>query len=331
MVLEGYSAIGPTKNPYITQLDAALRSIDGLEVLTFSPGRALAGRYDLLHLHWPENLFGGHTRRGRAARRFITTLVLLRLTVTRTPIVRTTHNLHRPSGLGRYDNRLLDWIDRLTKVQIRLNDDTALPLGRVTHTIPHGHYRDWYRRFERATAIPRRLCYIGLIRRYKGVEDLLEAFSAVDVAGVTLKVTGKPSTVDLATGISAAAAKDPRVSVRLEFVDDAEFVAEVSRSSLVVMPYRHMHNSGVALAALSLERPVLVPDTPVNRALAAEVGEGWVHVFSRGITAADLTAVLAQLERHPPSGAPELSARDWSQAGPAHLTAYRDALGRFSR
>ena len=47
-----------------------------------------------------------------------------------------------------------------------------------------------------------------------------------------------------------------------------------------MLPYRHMHNSGAALTALSLDRPVLVPETDVNRDLARETGPGWVVTFA---------------------------------------------------
>lgn len=323
-VMEGYAAIVETTNPYIVQLDEALRNTAGLTVLTYSPRAALRGGYDVLHLHWPENMFGGHTRRGRVARRLLTTLILLRLSLTGTPIVRTTHNLYRPDGLGWYDHRLLDWIDRLTRVQIRLNDQTALPLGAVTHTIAHGHYRDWFAGYDRPSAEPGRLGYIGLIRRYKGVEDLLAAFSDLADPQARLRITGKPSTTELATTIEDLAARDPRVSLRLEFVDESGFATEVASSALMVMPYRHMHNSGVALAALSLDRPVLVPDTEVNRALAHEVGPGWVHLFSGTIDAEDLAAAVAAAAL-PREHRPDLSGREWDSVGAAHLAAFRDA------
>ncbi|GAA3533768.1 GDP-mannose:glycolipid 4-beta-D-mannosyltransferase [Aeromicrobium flavum] len=327
-VLEGYAGIKPTTNPYITQVDAALRATEGLTVSTFTARRALTGGYDLLHLHWPENLFGGHSLEGRVARRALTTLILLRLTLTRTPIVRTTHNLHRPSGLAWYDHRLLDWIDRLTRVQIRLNDATDLPVGRVVETIPHGHYREWYARLPRATAVPGRIGYIGLIRRYKGVEDLLRAFHDLDDEGATLRVTGQPSTTELADTVTSLAEQDPRISLRLEYVDDAAFVEELSSASLVVMPYLHMHNSGVSLAALSLDRPILVPDTPVNRALAAEVGARWVHLFEDRVDASDLARALDAAAAIDASDRPNLAARDWSDAGRAHLRAFLAATGR---
>ena len=60
---------------------------------------------------------------------------------------------------------------------------------------------------------------------------------------------------------------------------------EVSESELVVLPYHQMHNSGSVLAALSLDRSVLVPDSEFNRSLAEEVGPGWVVTYDGDLTA----------------------------------------------
>ena len=100
----------------------------------------------------------------------------------------------------------------------------------------------------------------------------------------------------------------------------------MSESELVVLPYRHMHNSGAALTALSLSRPVLVPDNAVNRDLAAEVGPGWVITFEGDLDADDLRRALEEARRPDRADAPDLSRRDWALAAPAHLAAYRRAV-----
>ena len=93
-----------------------------------------------------------------------------------------------------------------------------------------------------------------------------------------------------------------------------------------MLPYRHMHNSGAALAALSLSRPVLVPRNEVNTDLAAEVGDGWVYQYDDDLDADDLRRFDDALaaSRAP---SPDLGARDWGTVGEQHARAYRDALG----
>jgi glycosyltransferase involved in cell wall biosynthesis len=310
-------------------LTAALRRMPGLEVVSFSHRAALLGRYDVVHLHWPETIVGLGGRRfvGRLARSVLATLFLVRLSLLRTAVVRTVHNVEPPADADPLQRALLRWFDRLTTHRIRLNDRTECP-GPAT-TIPHGHYRDWYTG-PRARAVPGRLQYVGLVRRYKGVEGLVEVFRSVTDGSFTLGVAGAASTPELAATITALADGDPRVTLRFDFLSDDELVAAVTGAELVVLPYRFMHNSGTVLAALSLDRPVLVPDTPVNADLAVEVGPGWIHTFSGDLTGEALEAALTAA-REPRSAAPDLGAREWADAGHAHLAIYRQALSRAGR
>jgi glycosyltransferase involved in cell wall biosynthesis len=173
--------------------------------------------------------------------------------------------------------------------------------------------------------------FVGLVRRYKGVESLIEAFRADDDPDLTLRIAGKPSTDELAQTVRSMAGGDPRISFLLRFLDDAELVQEITGSQLVVLPYRFMHNSGATLAALSLDRPVLVPDTDVNRLLAHEVGEQWVLRFEGDLDVADLRAALAATSPEALTGHPDLTARDWDQVGTAHADAYRRAIALAGR
>ena len=315
-----------TTNPYITMLTTALRRTPGVEVVTFSYPAALFGRYDVVHLHWPETILGQGGRRlsGRLVRWVLTALLLVRLTISRTPVVRTVHNVELPADVSRAQRLLLHWFDRLTTHRIVLNDRTECPGPRTT--IPHGHYRDWYTG-PRSPVVPGRLQYVGLVRRYKGVEALVEAFRSVPDDSLTLGIAGAASSAGLVAGITTLADGDPRITLRFGYLSDDELVAAVTASELVVLPYRFMHNSGTVLAALSLDRPVLAPDTPVNADLAAEAGPGWIHTFTGDLTGEAIEAALAAA-REPRAASPDLSAREWDDAGEAHLAVYRAALSR---
>ena len=77
---------GPRTNPYVSQLHESLRAA-GVDVRPFSWRTALLGRYDVVHLHWPEILLGGSDTVRAAARRALTALFVVRLAVCRTPVV----------------------------------------------------------------------------------------------------------------------------------------------------------------------------------------------------------------------------------------------------
>lgn len=325
-VMQAFKAPRATTNPYIVMLDESLGSADGLEHLRFSWGSAIFGRYDAIHFHWPEAKFGGASRLRAMGKRFLFAALLARLTCSRVAIVRTMHNIELPQGMPRSELAMIRRLDRLTTLRIALNPTTPIPADAASETILHGHYRDWYASYPQPPALQGRLGYVGLIRRYKGVELLLEAFAEAKASddALSLSVSGKPSSTELTATITELAGAG--VELDLRFLSDAELVVAVSRSELVVLPYRFMHNSGGTLAALSLDRPVLIPENDTNRALSAEVGAGWVHQYAGDLDGETLRRTMDEVRRLARADRPDLSARDWDAVGAQHVRAFRRAV-----
>ncbi len=117
------STRGPfkTTNPYVVQLADSIRTC-GASVRYFSWQTALFGSYDILHIHWPEIMIrrDGALARAAAQVRFI--LLMLRLRLTGTPIVRTAHNVRAHETGSRTETALLRWCDRQTRTWIVLNE-----------------------------------------------------------------------------------------------------------------------------------------------------------------------------------------------------------------
>jgi glycosyltransferase involved in cell wall biosynthesis len=331
-VLQSFPDPRPTTNPYVVMLAQSLAALPELRLRTFTWRRALLGRYDVFHVHWPEILVSGRSPARKAVRQLLFAVLLARLTLARIPLVRTVHNLELPRDISRREVALLRLADRLTALRITLNDETPVPADRPAVEIVHGHYRTWFAAYPEPASRPGRLAFVGLVRRYKGVEGLVEAFVGTRdrAPDVSLLVAGRPSTDALAGALADLAGGDPRITLRLRFLSDAELVESIGEADVVVLPYREMHNSGTVLAALSLDRPVLVPDNAVNRRLAAEVGTGWVHTFAGELTGERLLRALADARARPP-GRPDLSAREWDRTGRDHLAAYRRALSSRGR
>lgn len=325
-VLQSYIGPAPQTNPYIIQLHDSLTATPGVAVRSFSWKTALLSRYDVFHAHWPEALIDRRGPVSTFGRQVLYALMLALMTVRGVPVVRTVHNIELPQGIDRVQRLLLGWTDRLTRMRILLNEFTPVPPGARTALIEHGHYRDWFAKYPPAEPVAGRVLFFGKVRRYKNVEGLIRAFRATADDAGSLRVVGSPSSEELVDALTSAAGADPRIEFALAFVEDAQLVREVGEAQLVVLPYPEMHNSGSVLAALSLDRPVLVPDNSFNRALADEVGPGWVIRFDGELDAADLERGLS--ESTAGDGAPDLVLRDWSDTGRKHLAAYVRAIPR---
>jgi glycosyltransferase involved in cell wall biosynthesis len=211
-----------------------------------------AGRADLQHWQWLwlEAVSARLLPRGR-------------------PQVLTMHNVIRRERSGR---RLAERVDA-TIVHTRHGAE-LLGGGPRVHVIPHGAFEHLTRQPDErplppelaAVDEPVVLCF-GVVRPYKGVDVLVEAFRSV--AGAELWVVGRPLRVSLA-------ALDAPANVRFvpRYVNDAELPAFFRRADLLVLPHRTVDVSGVLFAGLAFGKPMVLSDTGGFRELAEEHGAG---------------------------------------------------------
>jgi beta-1,4-mannosyltransferase len=177
------------------------------------------------------------------------------------------------------------------------------------------------------------MLFFGQIRPYKQVEALIAAFRETTDDSLALHVVGSPKSEELGLAIRRAADGDRRISLNLSHAADQELSAEIGEAELVVLAYQEMTNSGAALLALSLGRPVLVPASDATRELSNEVGPGWVLLFDGKVSGEILQSALRDLRDGSGSRAerPDLGQRDWSTIGRLHERVYRTALQNAAR
>ena len=190
----------------------------------------------------------------------------------RRPLVLTAHDvLPREPRRGQLDaqRRLYERVDAVVVHSEhgagRLRDELGIDPAKV-HVIPHGAF-DLFVPGDGAGAAPLRplppelaavprerpvVLMFGLLRPYKGVDVLLEAWRGI--ADAELWIVGLPK-LDLAP---LRAAAPPNVRFVPRFVADDEIAAFFGRADLVVLPYREIDQSGVLFTALAFGRPLLL-------------------------------------------------------------------------
>jgi glycosyltransferase involved in cell wall biosynthesis len=130
------------------------------------------------------------------------------------------------------------------------------------HVIPHGAF-DYLTRLPRETPLPDELAaverpvvlFFGLVRPYKGLDVLLQAFGSVEEA--ELWIVGLPR-MPLKPFQELAARTGARVRFVSRYVTEAEIPAFFRRADIVVLPYREIDQSGVLYTALAFGRPLVV-------------------------------------------------------------------------
>jgi glycosyltransferase involved in cell wall biosynthesis len=143
----------------------------------------------------------------------------------------------------------------------RLRDEIGLDPERV-HVIPHGAF-DYLTRLPEEKALPAELegaegpviLFFGLLRPYKGLDTLLEAFRRVE--GAELWIVGNPR-MDVEPLRRLAAEAPGRVRFVTRFVEDDEIPAIFRRADVVVLPYRDAEHSGVLYTGLAFGKPLVL-------------------------------------------------------------------------
>jgi glycosyltransferase involved in cell wall biosynthesis len=321
-VLQSVPPLTTKSNPYLKNLEASLPQ--EVETRYYSIQNCLLWPFDVLHVQWPENLVRSRRRVLTLAKRAVFPFLMLRLSLTRVAVVQTVHNDRPHESLTRIEKYATAMVDRRTTLYIRLNGETPISTrpGVPSLVIPHGPYVSRAAELGRVESVPGRIVFFGKIRRYKNTVGLIEAFHGLD-RRYTLEVIGEAVPVTLAEDVSRAASGEPRINLRLGFADEDDLQKAILESELVVLPYSHMSNSGAVLLALSLGRPVLVPQTPATAALADEVGPLWVQRYEGPITTTAICVAVGAVVGRRTWRPPDLSKRAWDVQGEAFYAAYR--------
>jgi glycosyltransferase involved in cell wall biosynthesis len=175
-----------------------------------------------------------------------------------------------------------------------LRDVVGLDPTRV-RVIPHGAF-DYLTRLPAELPLPAELqgaegpviLFFGLLRPYKGLDTLLQAFRRVE--GAELWIVGNPR-MDPAPLRALAEEARGRVRFVSRFVDDAEMPAIFRRADVVVLPYRDAEHSGVLYTGLAFGKPLVLSAVGGFPELAAE---GAARIVPPEDPAA-LAAVLSEL------------------------------------
>jgi glycosyltransferase involved in cell wall biosynthesis len=133
----------------------------------------------------------------------------------------------------------------------RLRDELGLDPAKV-HVIPHGILDNLAAvapapPFAKTKPV---VLFFGLIRPYKGLDVLLEAWRAAR-PDAELWVVGMPR-------MDASFIHGPDVRTALRFVSGAELAGAFAAADLVVLPYREIDQSGVLFTALAFGKPLLL-------------------------------------------------------------------------
>src|SRR5579862_3076688 len=161
---------------------------------------------------------------------------------------------------------------------LQMSDRLRLPEKEI-RVIPHGHVRDFYgppiepgeaRKLLGLPVDGKIYLNFGMVRPYKGIEELLTAWAAIarDVDEGTLVIVGQPLDDEYARRLRGLAEASPRTTARFDYVQNDQVRLYFSAADFVVLPFRRALTSGSLLLALSYGVPVIAPKFAFIREIA---------------------------------------------------------------
>ena len=162
-------------------------------------------------------------------------------------------------------------IDEMLENKLNIDNSVIIPHGSYVGVYPDSITRDKAR--EELEIKPKEIMilFFGLVRPYKGVDDLIEAYSKLITKHVKLVIVGKCIDLKLNKKILKY-----QKSIKFEFynghVSDDEVAKYFKASDIVCLPFKEITTSGSVLLALSFGKPIVAPRIGVLIDLPADVG-----------------------------------------------------------
>lgn len=312
----GWPAGHPTdQNPYVRMMYSAFVRPDA-QILAFSPLMPRIPAADIFHLQWPEGIFEG--RGGSSlwlatakAHRILRTAKRIRKRGGR--VVLTAHNLHPHAALSGqkaklwawYHGELLKQTDLIVSLsQVALDDYIrAYPIADsiATTIVPHPHYRDEYpsvtKEYGREyfkTGTGRLLGIVGSLRPSKGVIAAVQSFRSAAHADEKLLIAGSCAE-PYRREVDEAIDGDERIIFHPFALTQDQIAAAFAAIDACLINQTGTLNSGTAMLALSLNRPVIAPQVGSLNELKQIVGAEWVTLFAPPLDAQRLRSAMDSL------------------------------------
>ena len=305
------------------------------------------GRPDIIHIHWTEPYIAGGRSKVSWVKAQRTLLELRMAKRAGIGLVWTAHDLFRhdrkedPNELS-FMRSLFQLAD-VVVVHCSAAAEGLLetlgvgPEGRDKMiTIPHGHYQGAYPDTISRTEARERLglpqeatviSFVGWVRSYKGVWELLEAFEKLDEPDARLVIAGRAIDGAYAARLTAAAKGDERIHLHLDFVPDEDLQVYLRAADVVATPFLEIFTSGSVLLAMSYERAVIAPRRGcVMDALDETGGILYDADDPQGLEGALRVAMTADLEAMGRHNGSNLGRFDWNGVAAATRRVYGAVL-----
>jgi glycosyltransferase involved in cell wall biosynthesis len=231
----------------------------------------------ILHLHWTHRFLIGYNKVRTVLRSvsFIFQIILIK--AFRKKVVWTVHNLKNHEGKHEkleiyFSSILAHLVDtiiahcqtskreicRIYKIRNK-KKIVVIPHGNLMNVYDNSLSRDQARRQLNILSEDLTFLFLGNIRRYKGVLELIESFQKIKENNSKLIIAGKLEDKELSDLISLKIKRVNNIQLIPSFISDDEIQIYMNAADIVIFPYRDIMTSGAAILAMSFGKAIIAP------------------------------------------------------------------------
>jgi len=207
----------------------------------------------------------------------------------------------------------------------------VIPHGGFVDTFPNSISRKEARNRLNLSSTDLTFLFLGLIRPYKGVLELIESFHELDSSCAKLIIAGKPRDEQLIKLIRNKADGNSNIRLILQSIPDDEVQAYMNAADIMVLPYRDILNSGSVILGMSFGKAIITPYLGCMPEVLNSSGsflydpgeqDGLLNAMKRAM---DAKARLLEMGNYNLSLAKKL---DWRDIAASTYRVYESCLGR---
>ena len=305
---------GADPNAYVSRFVDSLKSSGIIVKDVDHPLRAVLQKIDLFHIHWPEKVFWGV---GKVRGALSAIGVLLGLVLLKSKGVKIVWCVHNLDPHDRGPKFMALWRPYIWMFTLLIDGFVTLSpstVGLARRHLPglankpgtfiwHPEYlvdasidrAEWRSRNGIAPA-DKLFAFVGQIRRYKGIEELVKCFSRTDDPTYRLLIAGVTWSEGTRRFLQSSAECDSRIVLKLGNLVEREFASATLSADIVILPFKKYFHSGSIIYALSCGKPVCTPTTAYATDLRDQVGHQWMQLYQGDITPWVFTDTLTSSE-----------------------------------
>jgi len=280
-------------NPYQSLLERQCLALDidmcGVKGVWFIR-RLMLAKPDIVHFHWLHPYYIGKTN-SRSIVAFILFLCQWPiLWLSGAKIVWTVHNLRDHEHRMPLAEKVVTWLVSNAAKRIIVHCKTAreklleqypwivsdkveiVPHGSYVGVYPEGQSRESARKALNLSFSAKVVLFLGEVRAYKGVTELVDQFVAQQVLrDVILVVAGRVHDPEFKRELEIRCKGQNAIMLHLGYVPDDKIQLYMAAADAVITPFRDVLTSGSLILALSFGKVIIAPRVGCVKDLEGEV------------------------------------------------------------